>query len=436
MPIKVYNHRGPQNNEVFEYLSDALIQIPFANNIFELTRSLDEADLIPLRIQDTEFSNETVLKILSNFPSSKCIIEMTEVLGASEESTSYKKLNETAKRIESILNNTLPAFIILHNNGVSHPNYHDTSPVLQYTNFMFNRHVSFYVDKASKLFDYGSDGEIGHWYPHHNGMIPKEAFELLDIDSLLDYAKKLINNPKREIIPKTFIYSAMIRDAAKLNQSKTVFANCEDFNYSQIIEIRNFLRNELYNKLKDYIGHIGNPAFGNFLMLQNGSNHHLKLSNKLQNFNTGFWPLDNSYYESSVLTVLVETLTISGDYHLASEKTFEPLIKGNFIIPFAYAGYIEHLTNLGFKFPNWIDYNYDKEKNDLLRWSQFLNNAVIPTLNMNPIELFRKKIEDKDILLHNRNVFFQGYQNTILDAINRWCDHDHSKQFIVRERFC
>lgn len=432
--LKIYNHKGPNFEESFEYLSDALIQVPFVESIFELTNNVSEADLIPIRIFDPYLKNDTVLKILSKFSKEQCVVEISQLTGASEESSSYKILVSAAKRIENILTENGPAFIILHNNAFRPNDAEENSPILQYTNFVFNRHVAFYVDKPQKIFEYDKHSEIGHWYPHKDNLIQKDAYELGNLELSLNFARNLLDNRKREIIPKSFIYAAMIRDAAKLNQTNTFFSKCEDFNFSQYVPIRSFLRNELFNKLKDYAGYIGNPAFGNFLHLQNSNQFTLDYANKLINFSTGFWPLDNSYYESSVITITVETISLTCDVKFISEKCYEPLIKGHFLLPFGYSGLIDDIKNMGFKLPNWIDYHYDREKNDLLRWSMFLNNAVLPTVNLSPFELFQKKINDIDILIHNRNLFFSGYRDTIKSCFEKWASFDHSKKFHIRTK--
>ena len=43
-----------------------------------------------------------------------------------------------------------------------------------------------------------------------------------------------------------------------------------------------------------------------------------------------------------------------------TEKTFTPMCKGHFVLPFGTPGTIAHLkSEYGFEFPHWIDYGYD-----------------------------------------------------------------------------
>lgn len=70
-------------------------------------------------------------------------------------------------------------------------------------------------------------------------------------------------------------------------------------------------------------------------------------------------PIHNSYYDDSYLSVYVESSFKSKKCVHVTEKTWEPLIKGHFILPFSNPGYIAHLRSLGFRFPDFIDYSYD-----------------------------------------------------------------------------
>lgn len=74
----------------------------------------------------------------------------------------------------------------------------------------------------------------------------------------------------------------------------------------------------------------------------------------------GLWvPLHRKYYADSYFSVYVESNYKFNDILHITEKTYEPLLRGHFILPFSSANFVESLREVGFKFPNEIDYSYD-----------------------------------------------------------------------------
>lgn len=49
-----------------------------------------------------------------------------------------------------------------------------------------------------------------------------------------------------------------------------------------------------------------------------------------------------------------------GSTQLITEKTWDPLIKGHFILPYGHQGLIKSIADLGFELPDFIDYSYDQ----------------------------------------------------------------------------
>jgi hypothetical protein len=124
-----------------------------------------------------------------------------------------------------------------------------------------------------------------------------------------------------------------------------------------------------------------------------------------------WWPIANRYYENSFLSIFVETITTNGDWYIQnpwkaiSEKTYDPLIKGHFILPFSYTGIIADLKKKGFKFPDWINYEYDNITDNNFRFAGFLEEAK--RLIKIPVDKYYEYYEkDKHILEHNRQLFF------------------------------
>jgi hypothetical protein len=130
-------------------------------------------------------------------------------------------------------------------------------------------------------------------------------------------------------------------------------------------------------------------------------------SNEINESNfTGWCPIDNRYYSASYISAYVETLAYKSHARTITEKTFDPLIKGHFILPYGYPGLVSDIKSIyGFKLPDWIDYSYDSVEDDLIRFNMFIKEFY--RLKSFPISYFQKKFtEDIDILQENRKIFF------------------------------
>lgn len=124
----------------------------------------------------------------------------------------------------------------------------------------------------------------------------------------------------------------------------------------------------------------------------------------------GVWyPISHSYYNSSIVSVYGESLVHYASNHeltlIVTEKTLDPLIRGNFILPFGMPGLIKCITDYGFILPDWIDYSYDSIIDNDERFAAYTSSIL--TLNSYTLaELTDLCNKDKHILEHNRNVFF------------------------------
>lgn len=137
----------------------------------------------------------------------------------------------------------------------------------------------------------------------------------------------------------------------------------------------------------------------------------------------GSWmPIANHIYNSSYWSTYIETITY-GESHVGSvtEKTYDPLIKGHFILPFGYSGLIEDIKNYGFVLPNWIDYSYDSIKNDDLRFIEFLR-SLHSLLKISIKSLASLYKQDFDIIKHNRNIFFLKDYDFLAPKLVKWID--------------
>lgn len=134
----------------------------------------------------------------------------------------------------------------------------------------------------------------------------------------------------------------------------------------------------------------------------------------------GFHPLSNLYYETSGVSVYVEScVQTSANIKMITEKSFNPLIKGQFILPFCYQHYVKDLIDLyGFKFPDWIDYSYDDIADDNQRFLMFMRSfSKIRFKSLQ--ELQDLSNNDIEILKYNRNIFFERNYDSLYDKLTK-----------------
>jgi hypothetical protein len=188
-------------------------------------------------------------------------------------------------------------------------------------------------------------------------------------------------------------------------------------------EPRVVLRHRLRQLLDPSKGYISNLAKGEVISPQENSPTIIEAFNHEPSGYGGgtWWPAHNSYYNDSIVSVYVETITYGNTYRCVTEKTFDPLIKGNFILPFGYRGLIEDIREYGFRLPNWIDYSYD-DLNDALRWEAY-TDVVKQLLLMDQQVLYSHCINDIDILHHNRNIFYTTPRMSLISKIRDWINN-------------
>jgi hypothetical protein len=134
----------------------------------------------------------------------------------------------------------------------------------------------------------------------------------------------------------------------------------------------------------------------------------------------GTWlPVANRYYNASYVSIYVETITTGIRTKTITEKTWDPLIKGHFVLPFGYCGLIKDIESYGFKMPKWIDYSYDQELDDNRRWQKY-EQSVKNILKKSLEEIDDLYQKDKEILEQNRNIFFTRPYDTLYDKIKQF----------------
>jgi hypothetical protein len=135
----------------------------------------------------------------------------------------------------------------------------------------------------------------------------------------------------------------------------------------------------------------------------------------------GIIPIANKYFTDSIVSVFVESVTrkFHNNAVLAfTEKTYIPLVKGHFILPFGSPGIIQELKNQGFLFPNWIDYSYDIIDNDEDRLAAFLKSFK-KLKDMQHHKLVDLANQDLALRKNNRNVIVRYNFDSLYDKVER-----------------
>jgi len=184
-------------------------------------------------------------------------------------------------------------------------------------------------------------------------------------------------------------------------------------------------RSNLAEFLKDQNGFISDPA--NDIILDP---EQTEIRNSLLGGRSGTWyPVANHLYNSSFVSIYIETITMTSSmgfkYKTITEKTWDPLIKGHFILPFGYMGLVEDIKSYGFWLPEWIDYSYDQIYDDNARFEAYLKS--IDKLLVNDINFFRKEFERSiDKLYQNRMLFWQRPYDNLYSKVKNYFNIEQS----------
>jgi len=118
----------------------------------------------------------------------------------------------------------------------------------------------------------------------------------------------------------------------------------------------------------------------------------------------GYNPPHNLYYDNTFISIYGESIEYGSSLAI-TEKTYDPLIKGHFILPFSAPGFLDRVRLMGFKLPDFIDYGYDTIQDDDQRWTAYADE-VRRLLSMSLDQWRQHWTDDLDLIRHNRQVFF------------------------------
>jgi hypothetical protein len=140
-------------------------------------------------------------------------------------------------------------------------------------------------------------------------------------------------------------------------------------------------------------GYIGDPSQA--LVLP--SNRHTQV--------LGYSPPGDIYYQDTFINIYGETIEY-GSTFAVTEKTFDPLIKGHFILPFGIYNFVKNTKDMyNFQFPEFIDYSYDQILDDESRYQAY-QSEVSRLLSLD-IDTWRQNWKDnQNVIKHNQQVFY------------------------------
>jgi hypothetical protein len=160
-------------------------------------------------------------------------------------------------------------------------------------------------------------------------------------------------------------------------------------------------RTQLYETIKDSPGYISNRSRGRFL--------------EDTPVTGAFSPVPNQFYLDSYCSLYVESNCLQSDLIHITEKTFDPLIKGHFVLPFTNPGAIQRLRHMGFEFPDFIDYSFDNIIDPETRFQAVLDQYTEITM----CNIHKRYSENKHILMHNQQCINSiPYDNRILKVFD------------------
>jgi hypothetical protein len=185
---------------------------------------------------------------------------------------------------------------------------------------------------------------------------------------------------------------------------------------------RGRLRHDTISYLKDKNGYVSDHENGVYFEPEGYCSESQLLAGEGEHnyFGGGTWmPIANKYYRDSIASIFVETITFGNDVKTITEKTWDPLVKGHFILPYGYRGMIKDLKKIyNIRFPDWIDYSYD-DKADWERYACY-KECIQKFLDM-PIDTVKELWhKDKPILEHNRKTVLSHPVPSLSDKIKDW----------------
>jgi len=285
----------------------------------------------------------------------------------------------------------------------------------------YNRHTSGWTEMTSKLarqhdavvfYDIVNTSDYDHdrfktfikEFKHHNKywltINQTSGFELESVKIIpWDFMWNRIKSYYTEAIPNDLYLHHYA--AGQYNLPKLDFEKPRAKSFLSMTGREYGYRRNLYEFVKGYDGFVSNRSRGIFL--------------EGKPVVGAYSPVPNEFYLDSYISIYVESNCLQPDLIHITEKSFEPLIKGHIVLPFSNPGTIARLKQLGFKFPDFVDYSYDTIVDPIARF-ETLKEMFKNLLMQNLPKLYQ---DNQDIFIHNQQCIKTiPYDTRLLEAFN------------------
>jgi hypothetical protein len=425
MKVKVFNKvtltekTSSEGNIRLAFKKTVELYILFNNqDVFEFVDNPAEADIIPVQVNQHSgqgsgqpISDKWFRECAMHFNKNQIAVNLNHLMHIDENVMGRHDIdNENKSAMDP--RSPFKKIVNLHSDISLRDEDHDYESFI-YTDFLFNRSHTMHFDNELVKAHWDSATEKNHWWRHpsdgETSGFPSTMFELTPDHKIIRRLTKFKNfcNRNREITQKIFVAPNLSRRATAGNDGTI---------------LRSTLRTKLGKLLYDYQGYIGDISQGTALVPHRDSYDDFDI---LGINGWGFSPPHNDYYDSSSISIYIETLTYN-EVHASrciTEKTFTPMCKGHFVLPFGTPGTIDHLkSEYGFEFPHWLDYEYDNlqdvvrdniadtvQADDMLqspRWESYMS-TIKSVCELGAPRLYMLKQNDfksHKVILHNRSI--------------------------------
>ena len=369
---------------------------------FEFVSEPTEADIIPVEMNDTcwqglEVNPNWFKECAKYFNKKQIAVNLRLILHVDE----FVMWRQEVQRYNTGFEGDASPFkkvINLHTDTTlrDDPTKYDN---FVYTDFLFNRSHTMHFNNELVKAKWNDITAKNHWWHHPTDYTPRSKFP----SSVYELT------PDDAILARLHMFEKWIEGNDEIDKKIFVAPNLSRRLSGD--QLRSKPRQILNTLLHEYQGYIGDISQGTALLSNRDTYNDFDV---LGVNGWGFSPPHNDYYDTSAISIYVETL-IYHEEHMTTcitEKTFTPMCKGHFVLPFGTPGIIDHLKlEYGFEFPEWLDYKYDnllsiKDDSGIInspRWASYLS-TVKSVCELGAEKLCLLKAEEIETLLHNRSV--------------------------------
>jgi hypothetical protein len=334
---------------------------------FQPVSNINDADIIPLLISSNAIEIQNKIKHIQKLGFKKQKILVLDIFHIDDDIDYIAWYNSVIENIKELIDADV---------GIVHTNMADKNNI--YYDFLWNREKAYFTDYNR----YDLSDRVWTWSAN---------IQMFGLRKILRDGGHM----RKFLCPNRVYYT-----------ENNNIQNHTRFKY----------RDSLKTSIQEKDGYYSDPGQG--IVLEPEQKEVLK---EMLHGQGGTWyPVSNNLYNSSYYSVYVETITATSEkrnrYRSITEKTWDPLIKGHFVLPFSYQGIIEDIKSYGFEMPKWIDYSYCDIYDDKERFEKFLKTFDdLYQLSFNDLnQLFA---QDKDILENNRRLFWTRPYDSLYDKL-------------------